>query len=375
MGDRSVSDLWIWLAAMGLAISTPAGRPEIVPGEFAGQVAAGAASTDAGTSPDAGHTPSAGSWLSVVGNRIYTPDGQVWHARGANIHDTRSCDACTWGPPNVAEVKRRVDELVGWGANFLRLDLESYAQTGGRTHGLSVLQDPAYLADIEEIVAHVGTKPGVRLMVSLWVDPSFTSMGWPSAATADTWRKLAETFKHDSHVLFGVSNEPQANFNGAYDPQVWTAMNDVVAAIRSVESSAGTPPHLIAVQGTGGWSRRLSYYQTHPITAGGGQNIVYEVHVYDPASAFAGLFGNPSATLAVVIGEFGPAAGSMSLADCTAMMDQAEQLEIPYLGWTFHGRCPPNLVVDLSGGGCGVGMPLQPSSWGSLLKARLAQPY
>ena len=76
----------------------------------------------------------------------------------------------------------------------------------------------------------------------------------------------------------------------------------------------------------------------------------------------------------MVIGEFGPATGYMTLDDCTQLMDRAEAVDVPYLGWTFHMRCPPNLLVDSSGGGCGVGMPLEPTAWGQLLRDRLAPP-
>jgi endoglucanase len=319
-------------------------------------------------------------WLSVSGTRIVSSDGKPFHGRGANIHDTRSCNACTWSAPNVKEVKRRIDELVdAWHANFVRLDLESYASAtaGGmaypRTHWAGVLSDPAYLADIQEIVAHAASKPGVYVLLSLWVDPTFSSLGWPTTATNQEWAKLAEVFKDEPRVLYGLVNEPQYNFDGAQDEQVWDAMNSAVETIRDVETAAGTPHHVITVQGTRGWARRLDYYLTHPITAGGGVNIAYETHVYNPPSDFADLFETPSATLPVVIGEFGPA--NMSEGDCAALMESAELHGVPYLAWTFHMRCAPNLIVDNSAGGCGVDMTLTPTSWGNVLKSRLAQPW
>src|SRR5690606_24864998 len=53
------------------------------------------------------------------------------------------------------------------------------------------------------------------------------------------------------------------------------------------------------------------------------------------------------------------------------------ELKVPTLAWTFHMRCPPNLIVDNSNGGCGVGMDLRPTAWGQLLKDHLAsvRPY
>lgn len=310
-------------------------------------------------------------WLHTQGNKILHADGKAFHGRGANIHDTRSCWACAWARPNPAEVERRLDELIDrWHATFVRLDLESYAtQDQGMVQWQGVLNDPAYLADIQRIVAHIGQKPGVYVMVSLWVDATFSAVGWPTQQTQPVWQKLAETFKDSPHVLYGLVNEPQSNFNGQQDAQVWAAMNTTVQSIRDVEARVGAPHHVVAVQGTRAWARRLDYYVSHPITAGGGTNIAYETHVYDPASQFDTLFGNPAKTLPVIVGEFGPS--GMTEDECGQLMQKAEALEVPYLAWTFHQRCPPNLLQETAGG-CGIGMPLRPTSWGQRLKDRLA---
>ena len=63
----------------------------------------------------------------------------------------------------------------------------------------------------------------------------------------------------------------------------------------------------------------------------------------------------------------------MTMEDCTMLMNRADQLKVPYLTWTFHMRCSPNLLIDNSENknGCGIGMPLQPTEWGHLLKTRL----
>jgi endoglucanase len=325
--------------------------------------------------PDAKVDPEGTGWLRTEGNRILLPDGKRWHARGANIHDTRSCNACTFSAPRVDEVLRRIDALVDdWRANFLRLDLESYAQAAGRTHYQSFVVDDDYLEDIRAIVTHVGTKPGVYVMVSLWAEPSTTELDWPTEGTRTAWRTLARELAEAPHVLYGLVNEPQQNFSGTYDSQVWEAMNQTVQAIRDVEKELGTPNHVVAVQGTGGWARFLDYYVTQPIAAGAGKNVAYETHVYDPVADFDRLFVAPSKTLPVIIGEFGPG-GGMTTSDCATLMQRAEELEVPYLAWTFHMRCPPNLLVDNSGGRCGVGMTLSPTAWGQMFKDRLAQAY
>jgi hypothetical protein len=332
------------------------------------------------SSPSAAAAPSQGGpgpagWLRVSGNRILR-DGAPWRARGANVQDTRGCNACTYEAPHPEEVMRRIDTLVdGWGANFVRLCLESYASAEGRVQWRGVLDDPEYLADVRTIVDHVGSKPGVCVLLSVQVDPTFTktgagvAAGWPTEATIAIWRKLAGTFAHDPHVLFGVANEPQANQDGSLDGACWTAMSRAVATIREAERSAGGGEHVVAVQGTRLWARRLDHYVDHPMQPG--SNVVYETHVYNPASDFDALFVAPSRTLPVIIGEFGPLEGSMRLADCQALMARARALDIPHLGWTFHMRCPPNMLVDHSGNGCGAGMPLEPTAWGRVMQEGL----
>ncbi|MBS1241854.1 MAG: Endoglucanase celA precursor, partial [Gemmatimonadetes bacterium] len=254
----------------------------------------------------------------------------------ANLLDTRFCGVC--GPASTsgndteatrrAEVIRRMDDLVdNWKANFIRLDLETLSAASGSGTPASdgVVNSPIYLQNLKAIVDHAATKPQLLLMLAIWDSSSLDANGWPTAATNAELAVLATTFKDYPRVMFGVSNEPENNFNGTQDAQAWARMNSAVQAVRDAEVAAGAKvKHLVAVQGLGGWARQLGYYVTHPITAGGGANVVYEIHVYDPASAFAGMFETYSATLPIIIGEFGPAAGYMTTADCTALMSSAE---------------------------------------------------
>jgi hypothetical protein len=298
--------------------------------------------------------------------------------RGANLMDTRGCAACAsvTGPERVTEVKRRMDELVRWGANFIRLTLESELNAPYANYR-PITQDSQYLADIKSITDYAATKPGLYIEVSLWIDSSFSTtprVGWPTAQTIETWKILTTTLKDNPRVMFGLVNEPQNNFDGSYDVQAWTAMNNCVQAIRDTEAAIGSKQHIVVVQGLGGWSRILKYYLTHPIAAGQGKNVAYEVHVYDPVSEFKVMFEDPSLILPVIIGEYGPATGYMSMADTQTLMTRAEALKVPYLAWAFHQRCPPNLIVDIAGYGCGINMTLTPTPWGQQLKNQLAIP-
>lgn len=318
-------------------------------------------------------------WLRTEGNRILLPNGKPFHGRGANVHDTRSCDSCSWEPPHVDEVLRRIDVLTDdWHANFVRLLLESYPDKGpgqGRAHFRGVLEDDDYFRDVMRIVGQVGKKPGVYVMISLWHEPSFGKMGWPTERTRAVWKKLAGALKDMPFVLFGLVNEPEKNEDGKLDAEVWKAMNDTVAAIRSVERK--DKHHIVAVQGTRAWGRVLDYYVDHPITAGGGDNVAYETHVYDPQSRFDALVTRPAKTLPIIIGELGLVDddnAKMLPEDVNALWDLAEKLEIPWTAYTFHTNCPPNLLEG-EAGVCSVGRPLNPSPWGRMVKARLAKPW
>lgn len=320
------------------------------------------------------------AWLETRGNKIYTSDGIIFRGRGANIHDTRSCNACTWNKPNVDEVKRRIDALVDdWGANFVRLLAESYDKPAGRVHYQGVLDDQSYLRDLVEIVSYIGTKPNTYVLVSLWTEPSEDKNGWPTAKTIPVWKTLAEALVDMPQVMFGVINEPHGNWNGDKDKEVWDAMNNVVKAIRAIEKKHGSPKHLIAVQGTRKYARYLGYYVDHPITAGKGENIIYETHSYLRPPEYEENWLGPAQTLPVIIGEFGPAdlggGYKMTTEHTIVLMDEAEKHDISWLAWTFHMRCAPNLLKDNSNGTCGYNMKIEPSEWGEVIKTRLATPW
>ena len=318
-------------------------------------------------------------WLTTKKNKIYLDNGKIFRGRGANIFDTRSCNACTWTPPNVKEVKRRIDLLVDdWKANFIRLNLESYPSAQGRYHFGGVLEDASYLKDIVEILTYIGSKTGVYVVVSLWTEPTVNDKGWPTPKTIPVWEKLTTELAHMPHVLFGICNEPKGNDSGSQDKNVWDIMNKIVEAIRAAEKKAGSPNHIIAVQGTRNWSRYLGYYVENPITAGNGKNIVYETHSYLRPSEFSKNWLDPAKKIPVIIGEFAPydkSWGKMTEEDTIQLMDDAEKRDIPWLAWSFHMRCAPNLIQDNSGGGCGIGMELVPTDWGNIVRDRLNKPW
>lgn len=382
----AVSACAVLLALFACERARPPAAP-VAPGSTAGPSAQATADVAAGDLTDASAPPSGEGiitgWLAVKENRIRLPDGSPFRGRGANVHDTRACDSCAWEPPRVDEVLRRIDALTDeWNATFLRLLLESYPDDGraknggyGRVHWRNVLDDESYFKDVMRIVGHIGKKKGVYVLVSLWQDPTFSPLGWPTARTELVWKKLASALRDMPFVMFGLVNEPQSNEDGKRDAEVWQAMNDTVAAIRSVERPDRL--HVVTVQGTREWGRSLDYYMTRPITAGGGVNVAYETHVYNRPARFHELVGRPARKLPVIIGELGPQQDknvTMFPEDCDKLFDLAEGLDVPWLAWTFHNNCPPNLVVERKNA-CIAGAPLEPTAWGRMVRARLARPW
>ena len=326
---------------------------------------------------------SASAWLRVVGNHIRTSDGRPLHARGANLHDPRSCDGCTYLPLEIAETERRADTLIDdWKATLVRFDLESYASAAypkgdqrAPSQWKNILHDPAYFKAVQEIVHHILAK-GAYVLVSEWLDPTTTEAEIPTAETNREWDLLARAFAADPRVLYGLVNEPHDA--PANDAAAFAALNAAVQTIRDAEKALGAKQHIVSVPGVDGYARNVAYFVDHPITAGGGANIVYEIHVYNSAAEFQNLFVGPAAKIPILIGEFGPSTNPpMSFVDISTMMETAEKLEVPYIAWNFHSNCPPNLLqAAADGGSCGIGMPLVPTpDWGTLVKNRFATPW
>ncbi len=317
---------------------------------------------------------------------IFAPDGNRWVGRGVALNDMRDCDRCVGMGMNPYGTIAKIDRAVQGGANFVRLVLESYhSATDGQdpNAGLaprqsweSVLFDAAYFEALVQVVNHVGALPNTYIMLSLWRDQSFTQDGklWPTvddngapgsqcstlqaahvATTSCVWTKLATAFRDYPYVLYGIAAEP-AHAPGSDDAAALALNNACVQAIRSVEDAASSAHHLVSVSGnTAG--RSLAYYADantilHPITASGGDNVVYETHPYNASSDFAALFVDAAAQLPVLVGEFAPASvySNMTLADCDTLVASCEAQQLSYAAWAFSDHCGK---INCGDGGCG----------------------
>jgi hypothetical protein len=342
----------------------------------------GGAGGSAGSSGSAGAGGSGGitaGGLRVQGNKIVTSDGKPFHGRGANLHDTRSCNACTFMAPNVAGLQRWSDELIdNWKANFIRFNLWAWGEAEGRVQWRTLTQDAGYLADIKTAVTHMTSKPGVYVMITTFLDPTIEieETGWPTMATIPVYEKLAETFADNPSVLFALTNEPFAD--ESMNPQLEQIYLRAIDAIRAVERARGGTEHIVVVQAPQMWSRYLDYFLDKPIQR---TNVAYEVHSYNPQEDFEDLITVPSRTLPILIGEYGPAAINgqtlMEESDIRALWTLCKSLEVPHIAWNFHHRCEPDLLQDTGGDGCllspGYNFPRE--DWGDWLYEYLNTPW
>jgi hypothetical protein len=363
-----------------LVIATACGGPD-------GDGAGGGSGRDGGGGrgdggSDGGAVPADG--LRVDGNRILHADGTPFHGRGANLHDVRSCDACSYAPPEPDGVDRWADELIdGWHADFIRFLLSATAEPYNEyeQQWMNLVDDPVYLATIVQNVAHMTARPGVYVLVTLFADSTMKPESgdfdseWPSSLgdTNTRYTALAEAFHDNPKVLFGLTNEPHTTLDHA--DELAAVYADAVAAIRAVEDAHGSPHHIVVVQAPEGYARDLRYFVDHPLA---GDQIAYEVHPYNTADEFAGLLSEPHASLPILIGEYGPAL-AMTEDDIRALWALAQDEEIPYIGWNFHMRCPPNMLEDTAEDGCGLsaesGYDFPRTAWGDLLRDHLATPW
>lgn len=325
------------------------------------QVDAGTPTPDAGAPADAGTSSDGGvvaQW-ATSGNKILY-QGKPWMGKGLNLFDVRSCNNGSYSAPNWSRIRRNIDTVYSWGANFIRLDLEAYAVADGRVHYLNALSDPLYLQGLVDTVRHAGTKPGLALLVSVWIDPSLDANGLPSGDTAKLWVKMASALNEFPNVWYGIANEPGVPYSYNNDPAVWGSMANVLNAIRATETNG--IKHIVTAQGTRQWGRTLSYYVNRPL----GENVVYETHIYDPISELDKLLA-PAESIPVIIGEFGPGE-QMDAAAADELILRANSRGIPWLAWALHHNCPPNMTT---------GNPLNSTfpaltPWGQTVKTILA---
>ncbi|KAL0043253.1 hypothetical protein WJX82_005006 [Trebouxia sp. C0006] len=332
-----------------------------------------------------------GQMLTIAGNQLLM-NGLPIRLRGANLMDVNACGSCTTEPdlsvPEslVAAAISRMDALVNiWGANFIRLCLESPLKIS--PDGTKAYQDIAnlgndYFQSVLNLVTHAASYSApVIVEVSIQFDHTIDqgSMaestnaqkhGLPSFANNAAWAVLVPLLESQQHVIFGVCNEPFKN-DGAI-PAAFAAMQSAVQYIRNQETGSS---HIISVSGLNGWAADLSYYVQNRILLANGQedlSIVYETHCYGCDLSSQVLVPFADGNLPVIIGEIGPANGvdtdARAASAAIVQLQQADYYGIPFAWWSFTWDCAPSALQtpgQSSCGGSGPNPTFSPSAvWG-----------
>ena len=332
-------------------------------------------------------------WLQVQGDRIFLA-GQVWRGRGVNMMDTRFNNAwCPQAPEQPGdgngaavtaaserlranEINRRIDAVVALGARLIRIPMDDRPMDGQAFSGSRVLNDPAYLAALQQIVAHVHQYPGVFIDLSLWLEPTGTQSpriaGWvPGLDTVPVWALLAKTFALEPQVIFGLANETDNGRDVASLQATAQVLHAIVDAIRSAEAAAQAPaPHVIKLPALWYQGRccgnDLTWWAAHPMQDV--SNIAYDIHLYSSLPVSQKLLAAGSG-LPVMVTEFAPNAGPMNLVDALELQGQLEALSfIPYAAWDYGTNIDCNLLQPPDNRHtCDIGMPLDAAlepTWG-----------
>ena len=95
-------------------------------------------------------------------------------------------------------------------------------------------------------------------------------------------------------------------------------------------------------------------------------NVAYEVHFYDSIRVF-GRVKSFAEARPVIVGEFGLIPNeyngiSMSMVDCSNLIDKAEEIGIAWVAWSMSSDDPPNMLKE--DGGFTV--------YGNMIKCKLA---
>jgi endoglucanase len=230
----------------------------------------------------------------------------------------------------------RLQRSLGGALDATELDRLSKTVSGLTNRGAYVLLDPHNYARYNGALINSGS-------VSY-------------AQFADFWTRLANVFKGNSRVIFGLMNEPHG-----MSTDVWvSAANQAIAAIRA--TGAG---NLILVPGnawTGAHSWNQSWYGTPNAQAllnirDSGNNYAFEVHQYldsDFSGTTDSCVSNTIGSQKLVdftnwlkqngkrgfLGEFGGGRNATCSAALDNIVDYMESNASVWLGWTYWAAGP-----------------------------------
>jgi endoglucanase len=262
----------------------------------------------------------------------------------------------TFGSNYTYPTSAEVDHFMSLGMNVFRLPFR-WERLQRQTFASF---DQAELSRLESFVSYATGKGAYVLL-----DPhnyaryygAVIGSGVSAAAFADFWGKLADRYRTNDHVIFGIMNEPNT-----MSTEVWLAdANAAIAAIRDTGAR-----NLIMVPGNA-WTGAHSWYQNWYGTPNAQvmlgiedpfDNYVIEAHQYLDPNSSGGSMGNcPSRTagserlaaftgwlaehgLRGFLGEFAAGDSTACLAAIDNLLDYVESHPTEWLGWAYWSAGP-----------------------------------
>ncbi len=296
------------------------------------------------TPPPSGPLP----WLKTQGGRIVRADtNQPVELRGVNLLRNE------WAYPSMDFEREAIPQLAYvWHANFILHDFASNPVVDGDSTYLAVLDEYQRLAE----------QNGMYIIFCYYY-PTINGDQPPNPDVDPHSQQalvdLVQRYKDKSNVMFMLQAEPHSDtWNGTYYHVTWNTLrptyDNMITAMRAVDNPS-PEKHLILASGDG-YGRDISPVvvdeygvgYVDPITADGGQNIVYSSHPYDPPSEWSYFLPVADAGYPVLVTEFGTG-GQMSQSDTETLMNtlNSGNRHIGWTAWIFDSEgCPCLLTGD-----------------------------
>ncbi len=279
-------------------------------------------------------------WLKTQGGRVVRADNSSpVELRGVNLLRNE------WVYPSMSFEEQAVPQLANvWHSNLIVHGFASGPVVAGDATYLSVLDEYQQLAE----------QNGMYIIYCYYY-PSINGDQPPTASVDPNAQQalvdLVQRYKNKSNVLFMLQAEPHSgDWNGTYYSVSWATLRPVydqmVSAMRAVDNPS-PQKHLILASGSN-WGRDISGAVSNPITADGGQNIVYSSHPYDPPSEWSYFLSVADAGYPVMVTEFGTGS-QMSQSDTETLMNTMNSggRHIGWTAWLFDNEgCPCLLTGD-----------------------------
>ena len=297
--------------------------------------------------------------LHVDGKNILDATGKEMWLQGVAV------PSLEWTNTGEEVLPSIITAITTWKANIIRLPVTDERWFGGKgqTDG-----GAAYRALVGQAVQAASSR-GAYLIINLH---RFRA---PNDDMVVFWKAVAETFKDNPAVLFGVFNEPhdiswEQWRNGGDVTNKKKKNNDALAENKEIITSFHSPGIqglVAAIRGTGAknvivaggldWAYDLSgILNGFALDDLGGNGIVYDAHVYPWKSDWQHKFLDIAKVHPVLLGEVGcdkvrydfipPERFESPYTWAPDMIACIQREKLHWTAWAFHPHCGPAMLLD-----------------------------